>query len=229
MALLMGSALASAPAAEPGDRPDFSAAETLLFMSNHLSGIRPPQTIGYALRKSGSLEAGFDDRIVMHFAAQADGRCCDVRSEFLSGPRHKALPVVAAAQGNPLILHLLERDIAEMRRLTGGSLNHFRQRIRLAVARAATLGDTSFVYQGQPLVASEVGWWPYLDDPNRPKYAALARKRYVFWLSPAVPGGVVGLRTHIEAADDVTGATPLIAEELLIDGATMSLPPPPAP
>jgi hypothetical protein len=56
---------------------------------------------------------------------------------------------------------------------------------------------------------------PYVDDPLRPRFEALAEKRYVFTLSDQVPGGVVGIRSQV----DGTGAPPLLVEEMTLDGA----------
>ena len=55
---------------------------------------------------------------------------------------------------------------------------------------------------------------PYVDDPLRGRFEALAGKRYVFTLSGQVPGGVVGIRSQVDGA----GAQPLLAEEMTLEG-----------
>jgi hypothetical protein len=202
----------------PENKQDYSDAEKLLFMSNQLSGVKPATTIRYSFRKSGSFEAGFEDHVVLSFDKQADGSCCNVKSEFFTGERRLPLPDAPMAEGNPVLLHFLERDIAEMKRLTQGSLNHFRKRIRMAAYQDATVRDTSFKYREQTIAGKEISFSPYLDDPNRPKYEKFVRKQYQFLLSPAVPGGIYGIRTQIPGA--TSEAPPVIVEELFVDGAT---------
>ncbi len=219
LALLTAAAPASqAQEAKQENKQDYSAAEKLLFMSNQLSGVRAPATLRYSFRKTGSFEEGFEDRVVLNFSKQTDGTCCNVKSEFLTGSRQLPVPEAPATEGNPVLLHFLERDIAEMKRLTKGSLNHFRKRIRMAAYQDATVRDASFVYQGKTITGKEISMSPYLDDPNRPKYEKFVRKQYQFLLSEAVPGGVYGIRTQISS--EVSASPPVIVEELFVDGAS---------
>ena len=195
--------------------PEFSAAEQALFATNHLSALKPSTTLHYRFRKSGSLEPGFDDKAAIALLAQPDGKCCAAAAEFLSGPRRIALPEIEAAQGNPVILYFLERDIREMERLTKGKANYFRKRIRIAVAEAATIRDVTLPFEGRNVSAKEIAITPYADDPLRARFEQLINKRYVFTLSDAVPGGVLSIRTQIDAA--AAGTPPLMAEEMALE------------
>jgi hypothetical protein len=195
---------------------DISPAETALFVTNHLAAVQAPATLRYSFRKSGSLEEGFDDKVAISLRARPDGRCCSAAAEFLGGPRRLNLPEVESAEGNPVILYFLERDIKEMQRLTKGQANYFRKRIRMAVYQGATISEVSIAYQGRSVAAKQITVLPYVDDPLRTRFEALAGKRYVFTLSDQVPGGVVGIRTQVDGA----GAQPLLVEEMLLDGAT---------
>jgi hypothetical protein len=196
---------------------DFSVAEQALFMDNHLVKLRPPLTLRYGYRKSGTLEAAFDDNVEVMLTAQSDGMCCTASVQFLTGAREMRQPDVEAAQGNPAILYFLERDIHEMERLTQGKANYFRKRIRMAVYQGASIRDLTLQYRGRPVAVREISITPYLDDPNRPRYEKLANKQYLFMLSDSVPGGLYGIRTRIngESAD----APPLMLEEMILDGA----------
>lgn len=223
MALLVAFAPATrAEEARQDNKQDFSAAEKLLFMSNQLSGVRPSSTIRYSFRKTGSFEEGFEDSVVLSFDKQADGSCCSVKSEFFTGSRRLPLPDGPMAEGNPVLLHFLERDIAEMKRLTKGSLNHFRKRIRMAAYQDASVRDTSFSYRNKMVSGHEISFSPYLDDPNRPKYEKFVRKQYQFLLSESVPGGIYGIRTQISGETPESPA--VIVEELFVDGATPATP-----
>lgn len=218
--VLCFAALCATPAQaapETPDTPDYSAAERLLFMTPQLHTLKLPATLHYGFRKTGSLEAGLEDGVGVFVTARADGLCCKVRGEFLSGPRRTALPEIDGAEGNPVVMYFLENDVRNMQRLTQGSQSHFRKRIRMALYNAATVRDVRLRYRGSDIDGKEVQVQPYLDDPNRPRYEKFARKAYRFVLSDAVPGGVFSIQTRIggEGAD----AAPLIVEELLIDGA----------
>ena len=198
-----------------GAATEISAAEQALFVTNHLNALKPSTTLHYRFRKSGSLEPGFEDTAAIALTAQADGKCCAAVAEFLSGPRRLALPEIEAAQGNPVILYFLERDIREMERLTKGKANYFRKRIRMAVADAARITDVTLPYQGRNVAAKELTITPYTDDPLRARFEQLVNKRYVFTLSDAVPGGVLSIRTQVDAA--AAGSPPLLAEEMSLD------------
>ena len=213
--LLLGLACMMMVVGRAGAATEFSAAEQALFVTNHLNALKPSTTLHYRFRKSGSLEPGFEDTAAVALSAQADGKCCGAAAEFLSGPRRLALPEIEAAQGNPVILFFLERDIREMERLTKGKANYFRKRIRIAVADAATIRDVTLPFQGRTVAAKEIAITPYADDPLRVRFEQLVNKRYVFTLSDAVPGGVLSIRTQVDAP--AAGSPPLLAEEMALD------------
>jgi hypothetical protein len=200
---------------QPMAATEFSAAEQALFVTNHLNALKPPTTLHYRFRKTGSLEAGFDDKVAIALTAQPDGKCCAAAVEFLNGANKLALPAIEAAQGNPVILYFLERDIREMQRLTKGQPNYFRKRIRMAVADAATVTEVTLPHEGRNVAAKQITITPYTDDPLRERFENLVGKRYVFTLSDAVPGGVISIRTQVDAA--AAGTPPLLAEEMALE------------
>jgi hypothetical protein len=209
------SSMASLFASHAWAAADFSTAEQALFVTNHLNALKPSTTLHYRFRKSGSLEPGFEDTAAIALSAQPDGKCCAAAAEFLSGPRRLALPEIESAQGNPVILYFLERDIREMERLTKGKANYFRKRIRMAVADAATIRNVTLPFDGRSIAAKEISFTPYADDPLRARFEHLVNKRYVFTLSDAVPGGVLSIRTQVDAP--AAGSPPLLAEEMALD------------
>jgi hypothetical protein len=198
---------------------DISAAERAVFVDNHLAQLKPPQTLQYNFSKSGTLEPPFDDRVLLKLTALADGSCCAASAEFFTGARQMRQPEIESAQGNPAILYFLERDIHEMERLTKGKANYFRKRIRMAVFDSAKMRTLDLPYRGQPVSVQEISITPYVDDPNRPRFAKLASKRYVFLLSKDVPGGLYGIRTQIDGA--TAADAPLLVEALMLDGAPL--------
>jgi hypothetical protein len=208
-------AIAAAPGALAIAAEDYSAAERAIFMSNHLAHVRPPATLHYRYVKSGSMEPGFEDRVTLHLSARADGACCTANTEFLSGERRLPSPEVEAAEGNPVVLYFLERDIHEMSRLTKGQSNYFRKRIRMAIYQAAEQRELSLSYRGKSVPARQFSVTPYVDDPLRERFAGLSGKRYTITLSDAVPGGVYAIATQV----DTDGGAPLWIEEMTLEGA----------
>lgn len=196
---------------------DVSAAERALFMAPHLSRLEPPLALRYVFRRSGSLEPAFADEVVVNLTASADGACCAVRPRFLTGVHAIEQPTLDNADGNPVILYFLERDVREMQRMTRGSAHYFRKRIRLAIQREAVLRESTLPYRGRPVAVQEIRVTPYRDDPYRSRYDALADKHYVFLMSPAVPGGLYGIRTRVDGPS--ADAPPRLLEEMLLEGA----------
>jgi hypothetical protein len=187
---------ATVPAHEKvGER--ISPAETLLFQTRHLDQLRPPSVLLYKFRKTGSLEEGFDDTVTLALDASKA-----TTMQFLSRPRRYPMLDIDHAEGNPVLLAFLERDIADMHRLTGGAANYFRKRIRLALAETAQVQTRRFDYLGQVREGREVCIEPYRNDPMRERFRQFAGKRYTFLLSSSVPGSVYQLRTLVP---DVSG------------------------
>src|SRR5512138_2839060 len=145
----------AAPCALAAAAEDYSPAERAIFMSNHLANVQPPTTLHYRYVKSGSLEAGFDDRVTLRLTARPDHGCCTANADFLTGDRRLALPEVEAAEGNPVLLYFLERDIREMSRLTKGQQNYFRKRIRMAIYQAAKQRELTLSYRGKSVPAQQ--------------------------------------------------------------------------
>ncbi len=201
---------------------DFSAAEQALFLDNHLGKLKPPLTLHYRYRKTGTLEEPFEDKVEVMLKARDNGSCCAASAKFLTGTRAMQQPDVDGAEGNPAVLYFLERDIHEMQRLTKGKANYFRKRIRMAIYQGAAIRSVTLPYRGRPVEVQEVSISPYLDDPTRSRYEDLANKQYVFLLSKAVPGGIYGIRSRIDGKP--ADAPPRIVEEMVIDGAEFASP-----
>jgi hypothetical protein len=216
--VVLGSAAVLSLPGTAWTQQNFSDAERALFMSPHLKGLRPPMELKYRFDRSGTLEDAFTEAVTLHLTARADGRCCAATAEFLTGARRLDMPDLDAAEGNPVLLYFLERDIREMSRRTKGQPNYFRKRIRMAIFQGASVREVTASYLGKPLAARQFVVAPYLDDPLRIRFEALANKRYFLTLSDAVPGAIVALRSQIEAPQ--AGAAPLVVEQLLLEGAT---------
>jgi hypothetical protein len=196
-----------------------SAAEKQLFLSNQLGGLPDGTVLTYAYAKTGSLEASREDSVHVTISPANPGPGRQVRVDYLSGTQRFELPPVGAADGNPVILFFLERDVREMQRLTGGQAAYFRKRVRMALADAAEIRHVTFEFGGRAVSGEQITVHPYRDDPLRKRFQRLAEKAYVFTLSDQVPGGIYRMETVIEAPDAQVGAPPLIAETLTLLGA----------
>ena len=225
----MACALVCAVATQAASAQAISLAETLLFQTNHLHNVGAPLTLTYAFHKTGSLEPGFDDQVEVILADGKPGALPDGASEskpggkpdlkpsvtmqFLSGARQRKTPDAENAEGNPALLGFLERDIAEMQRLTGGSGNYFRKRIRLALADGAQVRPARFTYAGKALDGREVSIEPYRNDPLAKRFERYVPKRYTFVVSAQVPGGVYRMGSMLAGP---AGGAPLMEETLTL-------------
>lgn len=206
--------------AAPQPATPITTAEVLLFQTNHLENIRAPATLTYAFHKAGDAEPGFDDKVQLILSKDKPAASL----VFLSGPRQRQLPEVDNPEGNPVLLAFLERDIAEMHRLTGGASNYFRKRIRLALAEAAQVQPRRFRFAGKTIDGREVTIEPYRDDPMHDRFESYVGKRYSFILSADVPGGVYQVHAAVPGAmpgaapgapRPLKGAGPMLMDETL--------------
>lgn len=193
------------------DAQEISAAETLLFQTNHLHNVHAPATLRYSFHKEGSAEAGFDDQVQLVLATTHPVATL----QFLTGARQYTAPAVDDPEGNPVLLGFLEHDIAGMQRLTGGASAYFRKRIRLALAGLAQVRPCRFTYGGKSVDGREIVILPYADDPMHARFEQFVGKRYTFVVSPDVPGGVYQVRAAAAGAD---GKPALVDETLTLVG-----------
>lgn len=185
--------------ARAADPNTYSEAERLLFTQNQLDNLDGATQLDYEYHQRGSLQGDADDRAVVTVAAKRAGGGRDVAVAFLSGARKLDLPDVKDAEGNPIVLFFLEREVREMNRLTGGSSNYYRKRVRIALAEAAQVRTVDALVDGRTVQAKEVRFAPYREDPARSRYEKFAEKTFVLTLSEQVPGGVVELASELLA------------------------------
>ena len=197
--------LSFAGPAQSADPSEFSVAENRLFVDDHLRGLAGPTTLEYAYAKRGSLESPVDDiaRVIIGPPSAGGGQSAKV--EYLTETRKLELSDIDAANANPVILFFLERDVREMHRLTGGSINYYRKRIRMALAEGGQVEAVMLNIGPRRIAATEIHIAPYRDDPARSRYEKFAEKTYIFTLSDDVPGKVVELRSELSAPPGAAG------------------------
>lgn len=196
---------------------DIAPAEKLLFQTSHLHNVDAPMVLRYRYVRQDAEGEGFSDEVLIDVAAKNGDGSARVSSEFLHGQRQFPIPAVQEAQGNPALLGFLERDIAEMKRATGGATSYFRKRIRMALAQDARVEDVAVDYGGRQVRGRRVVIQPYLNDPMAQKMPKYLGKQYVFILSDAIPGSVYRLSASVPGAGGA-GAT-LSEETMTFDGA----------
>jgi len=174
-----------------------SPAETLLFETDHMAKMEPA-TLVYQFSKRSNIEAAFTDSVELE-VTRSKGQV-HATLHFLSGKRRRELPEIDDAHGNPVLLGFLEHDIAEMKRLTGGSVTYFRKRIRMALANSAQVTPQRITWQGKTIEGQAVRIQPYLDDPLHARFENYVRKTYTFVFSDGVPGGLYQVSTSLANA-----------------------------
>ena len=212
LALWVGLLLALATSlghAQPASVPDASPAERLLFLTPHLSALKPPLSLHYQFVRKEASSGGFTDDVALKLSAGGNGACCAVTGSFLSGERAFRVPEIGDATANPVLLYFLEHEIRQLQRATKGQAAHFQKRIRLALVDAASVAPTTVQWQGRDVPATAVRITPYVDDPYRVRFEREAAKAYTFVLSDAVPGQVFQIRTELaDVEETLTLAAP---------------------
>ncbi len=194
-----------------------SAVENALFVVDHLKTL-PARggNLTYKFAKTGAYEAGYEDRVSLEVGTvdpkMDNGRTA--KMEFLSGDHKTELPPIEGAKGNPVIMGFLERDVREMKRITGGQPYYYRKRLRLAMVEAKEIKPINIHWNGHDVHAQEIIIDPYKDDPARARFARFANKTYAFVLSDQVPGGVYSIKSVMHEGN-LTGKT-MIEETLTL-------------
>jgi hypothetical protein len=183
-----------ASGAMAADPSEYSEAERQLFVRPHLAAVTPPARLHYRYERTGTLEPEVSDNATLLLRESAGARSADVN--YLSESRKLELPSVAYVDGNPIILHFLEREVRELKRLTGGSVSFYRNRIRKALAGDAKVKETEVTYNGKTVKGTEIRIDPYVDDPARSRFEKFADRYYVMILSPDVPGEVYQMKAQ---------------------------------
>jgi hypothetical protein len=216
----------ASPAAHAADAPDASgsgpitAAEQLIFTTDHLHGVAAQTELDYAMVDSQQPSRSADTVKVL--VVSADNAKGDAQVSDHSG----SVPVPSGGlQCNPVIIYFLERDITEMQGLTGGQRRYFQQRLRLALAAGPRIETVTTEAGGKSVSARRIVVQPYLNDPNAARFAQLTGKRYTFLLAADVPGQVLLIRTDVPGANN-DFAHPVHSETLSFQSVLRKLPSP---
>ncbi len=195
---------------------DITEAERRVFMDDHLASLPAPTTLHYLTERRGSLQDPLDDKASVELQTEDGRRVANV--QWMSGREQLRLPPFDDVKGNPILLYFLEREIREMNRLTGGSMNYYRKRIRMALASNPGVEATTVDFAGRQVKATRITISPFVDDPARSRYEKFADRRYTMILSDDVPGAVVSVSGELRgSANPSTEPTLLWSESVRLD------------
>jgi hypothetical protein len=199
------------------DEVEFSEAETRLWMTDQLRSISAPLKLTYEFRKSGSLEAGFSDRVVFDVERVNEDGTKAASLTFFTGERSFPVPPVADTTVNPILKVYLQGDVYEMNRLSDPEgtarerWRYFQRRIKFALAEAALVEAHQFEFDGRVWHGHKIQFQPYKNDPKREQFEAYAEKIYTVIVSDDLPGYIYRIETIVPAQ---TGDEPLVREVL---------------
>lgn len=201
----------------PGAGPhEITEAEKRLFKSDHLANVEAPKTLHYRFERRGTLQPAVDDDATLAVTIVEGKRRTE--ADFLHGEQRMDLPPISDVDGNPVLLHFLERELREMNRQTKGSVSYYRKRIRMALAADPPVTDIHVDYRGRQIAAQRIRVDPYLDDPARNRYPAFASRFYTLILSKDIPGEIYQLRAELlEPGKDGAPASVIQSEVLTFE------------
>ncbi len=176
---------------------EFSRAEKMMFVDEHLRNIDKPETLKYEFVKTGSLEDGFKDRIILKITRLQDDGSRAAEVDFFTGEHHIPVEPRNSAFLNPVLLLYLQGDTLEMKRLTDGGFRYFQSRMKFAFANTADIKPVSFEFAGREVKGYSITITPYVNDPHRKEFEDYADKQYEFLLSDDIPGKLYSIRAII--------------------------------
>lgn len=216
LAAIVAVTLGSFVALSPAHAGDEEIATEAVFQRQHLDNIEAPTTLRYSFERSGSLLGDLTDQARLVITAiGTDGRK-QVEFHLFSGAAARHIAPQQGFRNNPMIVAFLQRDVEQMSRITGGSPHYFRNRIRDAFTRAATVQAEAVTVDlaDRKLEGTKVTVRPFAYDPQLPRFPEFRDKQYEFLLAPEIPGGVYRLRA---LTPNGTGE-PLLDETMTYDG-----------
>lgn len=192
------------------------AADTVtdrVFGADLLAPVTAPASFRYRYELKGTLvpEASSSEVRMEVRSVAADG-VKQVHFDLFEGTGRRALGPVQAREQNPLVLVFLQRDVSRMGRMTGGTPEYFRQRIRAAFNGPAEVEPVTVDLEGAPEPATRVVIHPFRGDPEIARFRQFEDKSYEFVVAPAIPGGLWRIATHTPGA--AADAPPALEESM---------------
>jgi hypothetical protein len=198
---------------------------SLLFEAPALVGVPTGTTLIYRLERTiaesrggleeprlGAMPSASTVELSLHPEATG-GR--EARIEIVTGGQRQPAGPFPTLVGNPVLLVVLERDVAEMSRALRGSPYYIRNRIREALGETTLAEPARFAFTGREVAGWRIAVSPFAQDRHRDRLREHAARRYEFTLSEAVPGGLYEIRMVTPSAD----GSPLVEDRLAFERA----------
>ena len=191
-------------------------AHQLITIKNHLENLKKPTKLKYFFKKTGTLEPGFNDRVIMVVPEKDNNGYHDIRFDFFSGYNKEDLSSAKYKSTNPIIHAFWDHDINVMTRLTEGSTIYFRKRITWSLSdkNKFKINASTCEYNGKQLKGQTIEHMPYEQDYDSKKFKKYAKKKYYVTICDEVPGMIYEMSTIMPSEDN---SKPLIKETLTFD------------
>ncbi|GBD40705.1 hypothetical protein HRbin39_00074 [bacterium HR39] len=212
LALALSVPLVLPAAAEEAAKPE--PARTAVFAPGFFTEVHAPTVLLYRYELTSELmKEPYVSRVRVEVRGERPDGTKEVWLDMFDGPNHRLFGPVPAEDQNPVILALLQKDVATMRNLAGGAQGYFQQQIRLAFGRPpAEREEVTVEIDGRAVPAERVRLLPFRDDPAIVRFSKFRDKRYDFVVSKEVPGGLY--RMVIEIPDPEDPEKPVLRETL---------------
>ena len=214
---LSGPVLAQQSDAVASEQTSFSEAERLLWMTDQLKAVREPSVMGYAFKRGGTYEQGFEDTVEFTVTKVKPSGLKDGMLRFFSGERNFPVPPAEDTDVNPVLKVYFQGDVYEMNRLTDPAgksrerWRYFQRRIKLALAEGARVEPTTVDFGGKTHPGKSISFAPFVNDPKRGEFERFAGKTYKVVVADTLPGYLYSLETEIPGPP---GGPPLVIEHL---------------
>tara|TARA_B100000586_G_C20003041_1_gene381326 strand:- start:70 stop:753 length:684 start_codon:yes stop_codon:yes gene_type:complete len=198
------------------DTPKFTEAHKLLVSKKHLENLITPTKLKYIFKKTGTLEPGFNDRVIMVVSEKDKDGYYNIGFDFFSGYNKEDLTSAKYKFNNPIIHAFWDHDIATMTRITKGSVIYFRKRITWSLSdeNKFNISDATCEYNGKQFKGKTLEHTPYEEDYDSKKFIKYAKKKYYVTTCDEIPGMIYQIKTIIPSEDS---KKPLMKEILTFE------------
>lgn len=189
----------------------------LLFSRPHLSPLPAGAELVYRLERDPSDQSRLgepmsdDIKLLIRSVAPDGGR--DVDIQLFTGARGRTVNGITGLSGNPLLVIFLDRAVADMVRLTGGTAPYFKDRLRAGLREKATSEPAQATFDGKTLDATRIRVRPFVDDTNVARMLGYEGSEFEFLVAAEAPGML--LEMHARYSSPLAEA-PRLDERILL-------------
>ena len=216
---LAAAALAFAlPAAVAAEAPP--SIISAMFEKPHLESFAAGDTVTYNFKREASepklLGANFTDKVVLRIKKKNEDGSSDVGVQVFTGERDRGERQLAGLTGNPVLVLMLDRDVANFSTLAGGNRAYHKNRFRVAMRTEGGLVPETFEYKGKKVEGYRLAIRPFTGDrKNIDKMKGYENAQFEFLMSEEVPGYFAEFVSHYSSP---LPGSPTLDERLAIEG-----------